>query len=64
MPSGNRRRSINEDLIGSTTRRALCPAAAEIISNAVDATNYVTLAMGHPTHAFDRDKLEGGIAAW
>ncbi|HEV2279445.1 MAG TPA: phenylalanine--tRNA ligase beta subunit-related protein, partial [Acidobacteriaceae bacterium] len=31
------------------------------ISNAVDATNYVTLAMGHPTHVFDLDKLEGGI---
>jgi phenylalanyl-tRNA synthetase beta chain len=33
----------------------------KLISNAVDATNYVTVAMGHPTHAFDRDKLEGGI---
>jgi phenylalanyl-tRNA synthetase beta chain len=31
------------------------------ISNAVDATNYALLAMGHPTHAFDMDKLEGGI---
>ena len=31
------------------------------ISNAVDATNFVTLAMGHPTHVFDLDKLEGGI---
>jgi phenylalanyl-tRNA synthetase beta chain len=31
------------------------------ISNAVDASNYVLLAMGHPTHAFDLDKLEGGI---
>jgi phenylalanyl-tRNA synthetase beta chain len=31
------------------------------ISNAVDATNYVLLAMGQPTHAFDLDKLEGGI---
>ncbi|HEV2274397.1 MAG TPA: phenylalanine--tRNA ligase subunit beta [Acidobacteriaceae bacterium] len=31
------------------------------ISNAVDATNYVTLAMGHPTHAFDRDKLQGAM---
>ncbi len=31
------------------------------ISNAVDATNYVTQAIGQPTHAFDLDKLEGGI---
>jgi phenylalanyl-tRNA synthetase beta chain len=33
----------------------------KLIFNAVDATNFVTLAMGHPTHAFDRDKLEGGL---
>jgi phenylalanyl-tRNA synthetase beta chain len=33
----------------------------KLISNAVDATNYVVLAMGHPTHAFDLDKLEGAI---
>jgi phenylalanyl-tRNA synthetase beta chain len=31
------------------------------ISNAVDATNYVLLGMGQPTHAFDLDKLEGAI---
>ena len=31
------------------------------ISNAVDATNYVLQAMGQPTHAFDLDKLEGGL---
>jgi phenylalanyl-tRNA synthetase beta chain len=31
------------------------------ISNAVDATNYVTQAMGQPTHAFDLDKLEGAL---
>lgn len=31
------------------------------ISSAVDATNYAWLAMGHPTHAFDLDKLEGSI---
>src|ERR1035437_9351497 len=31
------------------------------ISNAVDATNFVWLAMGQPTHAFDLDKIEGGI---
>jgi phenylalanyl-tRNA synthetase beta chain len=31
------------------------------ISNAVDASNFVLLAMGHPTHAFDLDKISGGI---
>ena len=31
------------------------------ISNAVDATNFVLLGMGHPTHAFDLDKIVGGI---
>ena len=31
------------------------------ISNAVDASNYTLLGMGHPTHAFDLDKIEGGI---
>jgi phenylalanyl-tRNA synthetase beta chain len=31
------------------------------ISNAVDASNFVLQAMGHPTHAFDLDKIEGGI---
>jgi phenylalanyl-tRNA synthetase beta chain len=33
----------------------------KLISNAVDATNFVTMAIGHPTHAFDLDKLDGGI---
>jgi phenylalanyl-tRNA synthetase beta chain len=31
------------------------------ISNAVDASNIVLHGMGHPTHAFDLDKIEGGI---
>jgi phenylalanyl-tRNA synthetase beta chain len=31
------------------------------ISNAVDASNYAWLSIGQPTHAFDCDKLEGGI---
>jgi len=31
------------------------------ISNAVDASNFVLLEMGHPTHAFDLDRIEGGI---
>jgi phenylalanyl-tRNA synthetase beta chain len=35
--------------------------AQKQISNAVDATNYVMLGMGQPTHAFDLDKIEGAI---
>ena len=31
------------------------------ISSAVDATNFAWLAMGQPTHAFDLDKIQGGI---
>jgi phenylalanyl-tRNA synthetase beta chain len=31
------------------------------ILNAVDASNFVLQAMGQPTHAFDLDKIEGGI---
>jgi phenylalanyl-tRNA synthetase beta chain len=31
------------------------------ISNAVDASNFTLMGMGHPTHAFDLDRLEGGI---
>jgi len=31
------------------------------ISNAVDASNFTLLGIGHPTHAFDLDKIEGGI---
>ena len=31
------------------------------ISNAVDASNFTLLGMGHPTHAFDLDTIAGGI---
>ena len=31
------------------------------ISNAVDVTNFVLLGMGQPTHAFDLDKIVGGV---
>ena len=30
------------------------------INNAADATNYTLMEMGHPTHAFDLDLIEGG----
>src|SRR6202142_591957 len=33
----------------------------KMISNAVDASNFAWLAMGQPTHAFDLDKIAGGI---
>src|ERR1700733_2010346 len=34
---------------------------SKLILNAVDASNFVLQGMGHPTHAFDLDKIEGGI---
>jgi len=34
---------------------------SKAISNAVDASNFVLQGMGHPTHAFDLDKIDGGI---
>jgi len=41
-------------------RLAACGVRA--ISNLVDVTNYVMLETGHPLHAFDLDRLQGGIA--
>ena len=65
------------ELCGRFTARVLrnvriAPSTAEVaryfalleqkqISNAVDVTNFVMLAMGHPTHAFDLDKVQGAI---
>lgn len=66
-----------ENLCGRFTARVLrnvtiAPSSGEVaerfalleqkpISNAVDATNFVLMAMGHPTHAFDLDKVDGAI---
>ena len=41
-----------------TSRLALVDQRA--INNAADASNYTLWEMGHPTHAFDLDLLEGG----
>ena len=30
-------------------------------NNVVDVTNYVTFELGHPSHAYDLDALEGGV---
>ncbi len=40
--------------------RRLEMVAARPINNGVDASNYTLIEMGHPTHAFDLDTLEGG----
>ncbi|HEY4392413.1 MAG TPA: phenylalanine--tRNA ligase subunit beta [Polyangia bacterium] len=40
-------------------RLAACGVRA--ISNLVDVTNYVMLETGHPLHAFDLDRLRGGM---
>ncbi len=41
-------------------RHRLEAAGLRSINNVVDVTNYVMLELGHPMHAFDLDRLEGG----
>ena len=40
---------------------ALEAVGQQSINNLIDITNYITLETGQPLHAFDFDKLEGGV---
>jgi phenylalanyl-tRNA synthetase beta chain len=42
-------------------QRPLAALGVKIINNLVDITNYVMLETGMPLHAFDLDRIEGGI---
>ncbi|HEU4385696.1 MAG TPA: phenylalanine--tRNA ligase subunit beta, partial [Anaeromyxobacteraceae bacterium] len=42
-------------------RRRLESCGVRSISNAVDATNFALLELGHPLHAFDLDKVAGAL---
>jgi phenylalanyl-tRNA synthetase beta chain len=51
--------TVGPSSLAMRVRLAACGMRS--ISNLVDVTNYVMLETGHPLHAFDLDKLRGGI---
>ncbi len=50
-------RNVNSKPSPEVVRRRLEAVGLRSISNIVDVTNYVMLALGHPMHAYDLDKL-------
>jgi phenylalanyl-tRNA synthetase beta chain len=56
-------RLIRDVLVGPSPTwlaRRLELVGIRSINNVADATNYALMAYGHPLHAFDMDRLEGG----
>ncbi len=53
-------RNVKIDSSPEHIQRRLELLGSRAINNAADATNYAINELGHPTHAFDLDLLEGG----